>query len=116
MSESKYYKLWELTHPGGPKGLINRRQKPKERKQDNRATSCEGYAVIFFPKITGIGKANMWMWRTVETVSQTPEAAIIKFMDKIKKGEKWETYYDAGHRVRKVRLVDLGDAETGNLD
>jgi hypothetical protein len=35
---------------------------------------------------------------------------IAKFLDGIKKDEKWETYADAGYRVRKVRIDDRGDA------
>ena len=72
--------------------------------------------MIFFPKITGLMKASVDFYGLHKTLSQSPEAAIAKFMDSIKQGETWDTYQDAGHRVRKVKISDLGDAETGNLD
>lgn len=105
MAKSKFY---ALIHPGAPKGVL--RDKPRRRAQDKRAISAYGYVVVFFPKITGIGKAEMSWCSTERTLSQTPEAAIAKKMDGIAKGEKWETYHDAGWRVRRVRLTDLGDA------
>ncbi len=102
-------KFFELVHPGGPKGILQ--GEPKMREQDKSARDGEGYVVCFFPRITGIGAANLNYPGALETFSQTPEAAVMKFMDRIKRGEKWETYRDAGHRVRKVKIVDLGDAE-----
>jgi hypothetical protein len=100
---------WYAINPKkcGMGGIVN--VKPLPRKQDKRFVSGEMYAVVFFPKINGIGNAQWWMDST-ETLSRSPEAAISKFMDRIKLGEKWETYQKAGHRVRKVRIVDLGDA------
>lgn len=109
--ERKYYRL---CHPGGPGGIML--EKPELREQDKEAQSAEGYAVVFFPKISRLSPATMNWPRVSETISQTPEAAIVKFMDGLAKSCTWERYHDAGHRVRKVRLVDLGDAETGNLD
>ena len=108
--KTRPYKFYALVHPGGPRGgVIATAKRPmRRRKQDRRAKAFDGYAVIFFPKITNLGKARIsqMVWNTL---AQTPEAAISKFMDGMK-GETWETYHDAGHRVRKVRLSDLGDA------
>lgn len=106
---SKKFRLYQL-HPdgGGPGGVVLR--KPRPRKQDRRAQSAEMYAVIFFPKITGIGKAHVHFYGVHESLAQSPEAAKVKFMDRIRKGEKWETYAQAGHRVRKIKIVDMGDA------
>ena len=102
-------KFYELVHPGGPRGYVLK--KPRRQKQDKKFEPGTFYAVIFFPKITGIGKASANWPRVMETLSQSPEAAISKFMDGIKQGETWETYQDAGHRVRQVKISDLGDAE-----
>lgn len=105
----KPLRFYEL-HPdgGGPRGLVT--FKPKRRKQDRRAKPIEMFAVIFFPKISGIGKATMYFYAVDGTLAQSPEAARVKFMDRIKQGEKWETYAEAGNRIRRVRLIDLGDA------
>lgn len=83
--------------------------KPTRRKQDRRAKPLDGYAVVFFPKINGIGPASIWHSSSVETISQTPATAIAKHMDGILKGETWATYQRAGWRVRKIRITDLGE-------
>lgn len=82
------------------------------RKQDKKATGEVGYAVVFFPRIKGIGRAHLGL-RLRETLSFSPEAAISKFMDRIARSETWETYYKAGNKVRKIKLTDLGDAPLG---
>lgn len=82
----------------------------ERRKQDRIAEAAEGYAVVFFPKYHGIGKAQVNFFGLDRSLSRSPEAAKIKFMDGMKPGEKWETYHRGGHRIRKVRVVDLGDA------
>lgn len=102
--DSKFY---QLVHPGGPGGFMMK--KPRIRKQDKRFKSAEFYAVVFFPKITGIGKASASWPKTINSLSNSPQAAIAKFLDGIKKGETWETYEDAGHRVRRVKIMDLGE-------
>ena len=104
----KETKFYELIHPGGPKGVLL--QKPRRRKQNRRAKPAEMYAVVFFPKITGIGPARLHSYCVRTTLANSPKAAKILFMDKIIKGEKWKTYHDAGHRVRKVKITDLGDS------
>lgn len=81
----------------------------KYREQDKRATSDAGYAVVFFPRIKGIGRAHLHMYLR-ETLSHSPQAAVTKFMDRIARSETWATYFKAGHRVRKIKLTDLGDA------
>lgn len=102
-------KFWALVHPGGPRGIVHK--EPKMQEQDQFALPTEGYAVAFFPKIDCLGPAMLSWPRVEQTFSQTPEAAIAKFMDGIVKGEKWETYQEAGHRVRRLCVTDLGDAE-----
>lgn len=104
MSDTKFY---ELVHPGGPGGLVLR--KPRMRKQAKRFKAVEFYAAVFFPKITGIGNAHGW--HLIDTLSQTPEAAKAKYLDGICKGETWATYEDAGWKIRKVKISDLGDPE-----
>ncbi len=103
--EPKFYKL---VHPGAPGGLVLR--KPRKRKQAKRAKSAEMYAVVFFPKITGIGPAHVDFYGVRTTLANSPEAAKVLFMDRIAKGEKWKRYAEAGHRVRKIKVLDLGDA------
>jgi hypothetical protein len=100
-------KFYELVHPGGMRGLLLK--KPRMRKQDSKFKPGEFYAVVFFPKITRIGSATAAWPSTIETLARSPEAAIVKFMDRIKQGESWETYHDAGHRGRRVKITDLGD-------
>jgi len=86
----------------------------KEREQDAVAEPWEGYVVAFFPKIEGIGSARVSYAGPPHTLAQTPEAAISKFMDGVCStgpgSSDWAGYHDAGHRVRKVRIIDLGDA------
>ena len=102
-------KFWELIHPGGIRGVVL--EKPEMQEQDAEFEPGEFYAAVFFPKITGIGKASALWPRTVDTLSNSPKAAKVKYLDGIKKGETWETYADAGWRIRKVRVIDLGDAD-----
>jgi hypothetical protein len=104
------HKFFQLVHPGAPRGIVRSRSGLKMRKQDRRAKSDEMYAVVFFPKITGIGKAQIGFYSLRDTLSATPEAAKARFMDGIARGEKWETYHDAGHRIRRVKVIDMGDA------
>lgn len=79
-----------------------------EREQDEKAKPFCGFAVVFFPRIVGI--KGSYLVGSVETVSQTPEAAIAKFMDRIKVGELWETYNNAGWLVRRIKISDEGPA------
>lgn len=102
-------KFYELVHPGGPRGLVL--EEPKMQEQDKEFEPGVFYAVIFFPKITGIGKATGQWPRIMDTLSNSPEAAKTKFMDGISKHESWQTYVDAGHKIRRVKITDLGDAE-----
>jgi hypothetical protein len=104
----KAQKMWALVHPGAPGGVVLR--KPRRRKQDKRATAADMYAVVFFPRIDVLGKARVGFYEVRGTLSNSPEAAKTRFMDGIAKGEKWETYAEAGHRVRRVRISDMGDA------
>ncbi len=104
---SKDKKFYELVHPGGPSGIVP--WKPRMRKQDKRAKPAEMYAVVFFPKITSIGPAQVDFYGVRTTLANSAEAAKTLFMDRIAKGEKWKTYHEAGHRIRKIRISDLGD-------
>ena len=102
-------KFYQLVHPGGFTGLLTR--KPRMKKgQDRRAKSLEAYVAVFFPKITGLGPATVWGHDVSARIAQTPEAAKVKYMDGLAKTETWETYADAGWRIRKIKIVDLGEA------
>lgn len=83
--------------------------KPTRRKQDRRAKPLDGYAVFFFPKINGIGPAEIWHNAATGSLSATPAAAIAKHLDGIV--GTWAEAQRAGWRVRKVRVNDLGDAK-----
>lgn len=106
-----------MKHTGAPGGVVIKRpgMKPMRlRKQDRRALPYEAYAVVFFPKITNFMKARIGFYGLAETLAKTPEAAIVKFIDRIGGDEpdkkKWKHYHQAGHRVRKIKITDLGDA------
>lgn len=101
-------KYWQLLKPAGVGGVVTK--KPRLRKQDRRAKPGEMYAVIFFPRISSLGPAGIHFFEISGTLAQSPEAARIRFMDRIKQGESWESYHKAGHRIRRVRITDLGDA------
>ncbi len=87
---------------------------PKLRKEDRRARPLEGYAVIFFPQYNIGWKAQIWYNEVQETLSQTPEAARVRYADHIGGKEhpakKWAKYHKAGHRVRRVKIIDMGPA------
>lgn len=108
IGKKKWYELDPKKH--GVAGL--QPHMPKPRKEDRRATSWEGYAVIFFPQYQIRMKADVGFRNTNETLSQTPEAARVKFADCIggpdSPDKKWLTYHKAGHRVRRIRVTDLG--------
>lgn len=110
IGKRKWYELDPKKHGVG--GLSP--YMPKPRKQDRRAKPWEGYAVIFFPQYKIGFKAEIGMMSTEETLSQTPEAARVKYADRIGGPEhpakKWAHYHKAGHRVRRIRIVDLGPA------
>lgn len=109
-------KFYQLVHPGGPGGLgHDGLEEMRMREQDEQALPATLYAVCFFPRITNLGKAQLNFYPLHNTLAQSPEAAITKYMDSMAPGQTWESYYDAGHRVRKICVTDLGDAETGNL-
>jgi len=109
MSENRFF---ALCHPGAPGGIVM--EEPAPQRQDSEAEPADLYAVVFFPRISGIGPAEVNFYGLEARLAQSPEAAIVKFMDGIAPGKTWETYHHAGHRVRKLRITDLGDAETGN--
>ncbi len=102
-------KFYQLIHPGAPSGVLSK--KPKRRKQDKVALSEEMYAVVFFPKLNFMGPAQVDFYGVRTTLAKSPEAAKVLFMDRIARGEKWEVYQDAGHRIRKIKISDLGDAD-----
>jgi hypothetical protein len=104
--EPKFYPLSHKKHGVGGITLT----KPAPRKQDRRARPGEYYSVVFFPKFKGLWPAAIHHYDVNGTISQSPEAARIKFMDRIAKGETWAKYSKAGWRIRKIKIVDLGDA------
>lgn len=103
-------KFFAYVHPGAPGGISLKRPRPRLRKQDKRALPVDMYAVVFFPKITTMGRASVSFYGVNGTLATSPQTAIAKFMDSTAKGQKWRTYQNAGHRVRKIRVVDMGDA------
>lgn len=82
----------------------------KLRKQDRRASPGEFYIAAFFPKVHGVGKATLGWHSNYETLSKSPAAAKVKFIDRMAKGESWTEYEKAGWRIRKVKISDMGDA------
>lgn len=108
--KKRWYELDPKKH--GIAGLT--KHFPKKRKQDRRALPWEGYVVEFFPQYRLGWKAQLGFNSAIETLSKTPEAARVRYADSIGGAEhpakKWDTYYQAGHRVRRVRLIDLGPA------
>ncbi len=107
MSEDS--KFYQLVHSGSYSGVLTRKPWMK-KKQDRRAKALEAYVAVFFPKITGIGPATIWGHNVSERIGQTPEAAKVKYMDGLAKDTTWETYADAGWCIRKIKIVDLGEA------
>jgi hypothetical protein len=105
----KFYPLDHKKHGVG--GVVMKPFKP--RKQDRRAKPAEFFCVVFFPTITQIGNASLAYPRIYDTFAQTSETAKAKFLDNMAKGEKWDNYHKAGHRIRRVRISDLGDAALG---
>ena len=101
----KYYAL--DAKECGVGGVVLR--KPRERKQAKRAKSFAGYMDVFFPTITGLWPATI-MYGDLETFASTPDAARMKYMDRRPKSDKWTSYQRAGHRIRKVKIIDMGDA------
>lgn len=110
IGKKKWYELDPKKH--GVAGI--QPYMPKPRKEDRRARSWEGYAVIFFPQYDIGFKAIVGFHDTDSTISQTPEAARVRFADSIggkdSPDKKWATYYKAGHRVRRIKIIDLGPA------
>ena len=89
----------------GVGGLVKGRL--RERKQDRRAKPLEMYAVAWFPKYTRLGPARLTHWQAIPSMAHTPELAIAKFLDGTP--NKWDSLYEAGWRVRRVKLSDIGD-------
>lgn len=110
LGKRKWYELDPKKH--GISGLSP--YMPKPRKQDRRAKAWEGYSVVFFPQYRLGWKAHIGYHDTLQHMSQTPEAARVRFADKIggdkSPAQKWKNYYRAGHRVRKIKIIDMGPA------
>jgi hypothetical protein len=103
-------KFYILDHKkDGVGGVVT--TKPTTRKQDRRASPEFMYAVIFFPKISGIGKASVNFFAIRDTLSATPAAARVRFLDRLAKGCTWAQYARAGHKVRRVKITDVGDGK-----
>ncbi len=99
----KFYSLDHKKHGIGGVTSI----KPARRKQDAKAKSSIRYAMVFFPKIDGIGPATL-DWDVKLTMR--PESADVVFMDNIARDDDLKTYKSAGWRLRKIKLIDMGDA------
>ena len=110
IGRKKWYELDDKKH--GIAGLLP--HFPKPRKQDRRAIPMDAYAVIFFPRYKFGWKATIGFMNIEETISQTPEAARVRYADRIGGKEspdkKWKEYHKAGHMVRRIRIIDLGPA------
>lgn len=100
----KFYTLNHKKHGIGGVSSI----KPTQRKQDRRAKTSVRYAMVFFPKIDGIGPATL-DWDVLLTMR--PESAPVVFMDRIAPSEQLKTYKAAGWRLRKIKLTDMGDVD-----
>lgn len=101
---TRFYSLDHKKHGVGGVSTV----KPTKRKQDRRALSSVRYAMVFFPKVHGIGVATLG-WDT--PLVHRRETAPVVFMDGIgvREGETLKQYEDAGWRLRKIKIVDLGD-------
>jgi len=81
-------------------------------RKTKRAKPLEGYVVAFF-MLPEVGKREpLILPHTVrETLSTTPQMARLKWCDNVHGGTKsWRSYARAGHRIRKIKIIDLGDA------
>lgn len=101
----KYYQLLPASGIGGV--MI---KKPKLRKQDAKFVPGVYYAVVWFPKLDCIGRAYGSFNAIHETLAQSPEAAVTRYLDRIHPSNTWENAHAAGNRVRRVKITDLGDA------
>lgn len=110
MAKRKFYVIRNKRGVGGVSLT-----KPSPVKQASRFAPECFYAVVFFPKIKGIGGPVLYKGTVAETISITKKAAIAKFMDRGNidkpkpKREIWSTYVAAGWKVRRIRITDLGD-------
>ena len=92
-------------------GLVRGGLRPK--KQDYRFQAETFYAVVFFPKIQGLGKARVYKQGIAETLSHTKEAAIARFDDvhpSVRDKRSWKQSHAAGQMVRRIKIIDLGPA------
>jgi hypothetical protein len=81
-------------------------------RKTKRAKPLEGYVVAFFMR-PEVGKQEPIILSHVirETLSTTPQMARLKWCDNVHQGQReWKKYQRAGHRIRKIRITDLGDA------
>lgn len=90
----------------GVMGIV--KGEPVLREQDEQAIAEEFFAVVFFPRLELLGPARVNFFGL--HLSQSREAAIVKFLDSMALEQTWEEYERAGHKVRRVRVTDLGDA------
>ena len=87
--------------------------KLKYRKQDRRFKPEEFFAVVFFPKVKGIGPARIYKHGITETLSHSKATAIAKYDDahpSVRAKRSWKDSHAAGHMVRRIKIVDLGPA------
>lgn len=106
----KKFRLWQILPEKGSGrlgGLLIK--KPKLRKQDRRAKAVEMYLVAFFPRFTGIGRAAIWHTQAAHDLASSPETAIAKHMDCMAAEHTWDKARKAGWRLRRVKIIDMGD-------
>ena len=79
------------------------------REQDAEFPAEEMYCVVFFPRVSGMPTAvSPYMLQS--TAASTPEKAKMLFVGGLGGDAGWDEYAEAGWKVRKVRVIDLGDA------
>ena len=79
------------------------------REQDAEFPAEEMYCVVFFPRVAGMPTAvSPYMLQS--TAASTPEKAKMLFVGGLGGDAGWDEYAEAGWKVRKVRVIDLGDA------
>lgn len=83
-------------------------------KNKRRAKPLEGYVVAFYmnPEV-GLKEPLILAHTLRETFSRTPEMAKKRWLDDVHEGDKpktWNKYNRCGQRIRKVKIIDMGDA------
>lgn len=80
------------------------------REQEKEFPPEEMYCVVFFPRVSGMPTVVIYPYMLQSTAASTPEKAKMLFVGGLGGDAGWDQYAEAGWKVRKVRVVDLGDA------